>query len=259
MGAPAEPALSAVLLPPLRRARRAGVLYAGDATSPPPPRPGGLDAGRTSGRLRVPRDKTRRGRHRELWITARIAGPGSMVTRGHRAAPDLGGRDRATAALGREGAREALSPRGGARRRRSRSGSRVGPASTCRGRCPSASTDGTTRASRATPWRRRSSPTACVSSPAPSSTTARGASSRPAPRSRTRWSSCGPAPSASPTHAPPRLSSTEALKPRARTAGPRSASTSCPGLRRSRPSCGRASTTRHLCGRRVSGRSFTSP
>ena len=79
------------------------------------------------------------------------------------------------------------------------------------------------RAIPATRWPRRCSPTACGWSAAASSIIARAASSRPGPRSPTRWSSCAPARGASPTRAPPSSSCTTAWRRRARTAGRRSA------------------------------------
>ena len=69
---------------------------------------------------------------------------------------------------------------------------------------------------------RRCSPMASTWSAARSNITGRAASSAPAPRSRTRWSSCGPARGASRTRAPPWSSSTMGSTPRARTAGRRS-------------------------------------
>ena len=95
-------------------------------------------------------------------------------------------------------------------------------------------------------------------SAARSSITARAASSPPAPRSRTRWSNCAPARGASRTRARPRSSSSTGSTPRARTAGPRSPSTSARSTICSRRSSSRASTTRPSCGRRRSGRSSTS-
>ena len=88
-----------------------------------------------------------------------------------------------------------------------------------------ASTAASYRAIPATRWPRRCSPTACGWSAAASSITGRAASSRPAPRSRTRWSSCAPARGASPTRARRRSSCTTGSRRAARTAGRRCAST----------------------------------
>ena len=124
----------------------------------------------------------------------------------------------------------------------------------------SASTARATRASPATRSPRRCSRTACGWSGARSSITGRAASSPPAPRSRTRWSSCAPARGASRTRARPRSELYDGLTPRARTAGRRSR---FDVLARQRParaaSSARASTTRPSCGRRRSGRSVYEP
>ena len=131
--------------------------------------------------------------------------------------------------------------------------------STARAPSASPSTARATRAIPATRWPRPFSPTASTCSAAASSTTARAASSPPVPRSPTPSSeSTRAAAGPIPTSVPPRSSCSTDWPPRARTAGPRSASMSPPSTtawpRSSRP----ASTTRPSSSRPPGGRRSTS-
>ena len=170
-----------------------------------------------------------------LRLSARQSGrPASRALVSRRRLPRLAGRRRATRARTRSAT--STFARGAARRRWRHDASRQAdrPSPSRRADRPRAAAVGFTfdgagvsRLSPATRSPRRCSPTACGWSAARSSITARAASSPPAPRSRTRWSSCAAARGASRTRARRRPSSTTGSSPRARTAGRRSRSTCC--------------------------------
>ena len=198
-----------------------------------------------------------RGPHREFWYHARGCRPGSSSA-ATRDARDLRVETRSAVATGRrDGEAASGEPSASARPYRLAAGGLVDRASAA---CASPSTAKRFRAIPATRWPRRCSPTACGWSAAPSNITGRAASSRPGPRSPTRWSSCARGARREPNTRATTIELFDGLEAHSQNRWPSLAFR--PDRRaqfpRSRRSCRPASTTRPSCGRPPSGRRSTS-